>query len=245
MDGLGSRKVVVESAVESRPIALRAAAFMPATNLSPILPKTPAALPMTPVVPGAVTSPIVPNETTPAEVHKTRKDLNRRELNRRRAQKSRSRRVSDLVPAYPDAPQYVRLEIKPDFVMRGPDRSKNAALVHTEALKVALKPGSGAGDGANRVWGIQVGAFDLKSQAKDHAAKLRGNAQDIIGRAKPVVLAVKIAGKTKYRLRFGPFQASLAGDVCRKLVARKFVCGVVQDGNWNRPDSPLPTFASS
>ena len=78
--------------------------------------------------------------------------------------------------------------------------------------------------GAQRGWGIQVGAFEQEDEAKQRLNIARNKAAELLGTANPYVERATKGDKTFYRARFAGFDRTQADAACKALQQNDVVC---------------------
>lgn len=130
-------------------------------------------------------------------------------------------------PAERDAPPAT----KEATVERG---SASARSEETEAaarpIRTAARTPAGSPP-AGPVWRVQLGAYSSEQGALSAFAELRRRFADLIGDARPVLVPVKVNGRTLERLQFGAFaDRAEAERVCAAIRARGGECLVTGAG---------------
>ncbi len=78
-------------------------------------------------------------------------------------------------------------------------------------------------------WFIQIGAFDLETEARQHLSEAQLNASAALAAADPFTERVQRGDKVLYRARFAGFDKETAEIVCQQLKRGHFECMVVKN----------------
>jgi cell division septation protein DedD len=78
-------------------------------------------------------------------------------------------------------------------------------------------------------WLIQIGAFDMEAEAKQHLSEARLSASTALAAADPFTEPVQRGDKVLYRARFAGFDKETAEIACKQLKRDHFECMVLKN----------------
>jgi D-alanyl-D-alanine carboxypeptidase len=80
-----------------------------------------------------------------------------------------------------------------------------------------------------RGWVIQIGAFELESEARQHLSEAQLNASAALAAADPFTEPVESGDKVLYRARFAGFDKETAAIACKQLKRGRFECIAIKN----------------